>query len=119
MSKPGLYGKLVFCPRCGVRGLKRDEFKLNRPDIVDYLCEVCGFGFRAGPSHRSMIAEELQRISRRVRIGNFHENVPEEGRKAFEKNFPEPWKFKLWRLWRRIQGIEQDTNTYAANREKS
>jgi hypothetical protein len=109
MSKPGLYGKLKFCPRCGVAALQRDDRKEKRSNFVEYLCSICCFGFRVSPSVRVVMAENLFKENRQVRVGNFYENVPKEGREAFELNYPEPWKFKLWRLWRRIQGMKQDT----------
>lgn len=117
MSKPSLYGRLPWCPRCGVRGLERDKNDHGKTDVVEYLCRVCRFGFRIMPSRRAFVADQLHKEHRQVRTGQFHENVTAEAREAFEGNYPEPWKFKLWRAWRRGRGIEQDTNTHARSKD--
>lgn len=67
MSEKSNYGKLRFCPKCGVEGLERDFFPDGppRPNVrthspkngVEYVCEVCGFGFIVAKSRRVMSAE--------------------------------------------------------------
>jgi rubredoxin len=89
MSRHGQYRKLRFCPRCGVEGLERDNYNVseNFPH-AEYLCRICGFGFRIGTSKRVALAETMFAETRRQRVGKFYQDVPEELQKGYTDFYP-------------------------------
>ena len=68
MSKRGSYSGLRFCPQCGVEALVFDRYReaKNCP-FPEYICTICGFGFRIGPSKRVEFANALHREHRKQR----------------------------------------------------
>lgn len=78
MSTPSAWAKLRFCPRCGVEAIERDFYAQggsvreagHRETISDgceYVCRICGFGFRIMKSKRVQIADQLHREHRQLR----------------------------------------------------
>lgn len=66
MSHPSEYAKLRFCPKCGCDKIKRDYFNAEdgntrgvkqRTVGVEFICELCGFGFWISKSRRVLLAE--------------------------------------------------------------
>lgn len=64
MSKLQYSRNVAFCPKCGGRTLDRDEYRKQPKDGCDFVCRICGFGFRISKSARWNAAEELFRLSR-------------------------------------------------------
>lgn len=75
----GRFGKIKFCPECGVESLKRDFYRtdhkgerssdgLTRDDgPPEYVCSICGFAFRISPSLRYRHAEIYFKEHRQMR----------------------------------------------------
>jgi transcription elongation factor Elf1 len=121
MSKSTLYARFRFCPYCGLEKLQRDFYQQElrgKNHQIQYHCPVCGIAFQVRASTRSAVADDLQKLTRSVRIGNFHDNVTEEVRREYERLHPEPLRYKLWRLWRRLQLIPVDPMTHAKERTR-
>jgi predicted RNA-binding Zn-ribbon protein involved in translation (DUF1610 family) len=77
MAGPSQYGKMSFCPKCGCNKIKRDFYPAETFDHtqgsrhpkegVEYICELCGFGFLIGKSRRVYMADRLHREHRQLR----------------------------------------------------
>lgn len=83
------YHFLRFCPWCGSRtSLRHDDYRHQRDTGkqrgVEWICDLCGFGFVIGPSKRVSAADLLFAEHRKLRVGKFHEGVREDVRQVFE-----------------------------------
>lgn len=70
-----------FCPKCGVEALERDYHRQSEPQPggggekgraqtdggTEWVCKLCGFGFKIGKSTRYHLAEELIKRDRALR----------------------------------------------------
>jgi len=74
-----LFTSARFCPWCGTETLERDEYQREhgrvsrdgRPayefGIPEYVCRICGAGFKLGPSMRHAHAVALFAEHRKMR----------------------------------------------------
>ena len=70
-----------FCPKCGIEALERDWHKQAEPrkdgggetgvrqvtNGTEWICKLCGFGFKIGKSTRYHLAEDLMKRDRSLR----------------------------------------------------
>ncbi len=59
-----------FCPWCGTDNIERDYYKTKdmRASVVEFVCLVCGVGWRLSESRRRQHANYLQAQERAQRI---------------------------------------------------
>lgn len=90
MTRPrGPYRNCRFCPKCGVESLDKDRYmEAKNCPYAEYICGVCGFGFRLVPSRRVAVAEEYFREDRKVRLGKFQDGVSEENKQKWCAMYP-------------------------------
>jgi ribosomal protein L37E len=79
--KLAFHHNIKFCPHCGVEALERDWYKQAPPapggggekgvkqvaNGMEFICRLCGFGFRIGKSARWHTVEDLHKQERRLR----------------------------------------------------
>jgi hypothetical protein len=66
VSHPSQYGRLRFCPTCGIDNVERDYFPGGTPTAnakqpkvgAEYVCKTCGFAFWISKSRRVLYAEQ-------------------------------------------------------------
>jgi len=63
----GVLHKARFCPWCGVENIERDHYPGGRKSVVEFLCQVCGVGFRLDQSRRVAHANYLTNQARKQR----------------------------------------------------
>jgi hypothetical protein len=74
----GIFKELKFCPRCGVSGIERDDYRFEilgreiKRDHNEFICHACGLGIQMTPSFRHQVAAKLQKAHR---ASNFVEGV--------------------------------------------
>lgn len=72
MPSSGKFSELRFCPSCGCETLDRDTYRTesNHPrkdGYPEFICRICGLGFRVVPSLRWEQAVRMFAEHRRMR----------------------------------------------------
>lgn len=72
--KPHFKLNVKFCPCCGMPHIQPDELKFSAPqhraladDDYEYVCQMCGFGFRITRSNRTRFADMIFKEVRSLR----------------------------------------------------
>lgn len=85
----GNYKDCRFCPKCGVETLERDRYmEAKNCPHAEYLCRLCGFGFRIGQSARVTLALKLFREHRQIRHNQFADDVTDENKEKYCELYP-------------------------------
>lgn len=85
----GLFRNIRFCPKCGVRSVVKDDYKITAHNA--WLCESCGFGFRVIPSLRHI---EASALLKKHRAKNFVEMSPKK-----VKEIPDDAELHHLQMW--------------------
>lgn len=66
------FSQLRFCPSCGCEAIERDDYRVEnnharQHGYPEFICRMCGLGFRVVPSLRWEMAVKMFADHRRMR----------------------------------------------------
>ncbi len=67
-KRAGKLSKAKFCPFCGVDNIERDYIQSFNDHFVEFICLVCGQGWRILESRRVQTAQRLFKAHREMRV---------------------------------------------------